>query len=83
MPAWRERDGKRLPLLPGMELRAVDRIISGKDARVVMMKLSEGSLVRLGENGSLRFTELEPSRTRRATRRERARGAGDDRRARH
>lgn len=62
-----------------MELRAGDR---GKDARVVM-KLSEASLVRLGENGSLRFTELEPSRTRRATRRERARGAGDDRRARH
>ena len=61
MPAWRERDGKRLPLVPGMELRAGDRIISGKDARVVM-KLSEGSLVKLGENGNLRFTELEPSR---------------------
>ena len=61
MPAWRERDGKRLPLVPGMELRAGDRIISGKDARVVM-KLSEGSLVKLGENGGLRFTQLEPSR---------------------
>ena len=61
MPAWRERDGKRLPLVPGMELRAGDRIISGKDARVVM-KLSEGSLIKLGENGSLRFTQLEPSR---------------------
>ena len=59
MPAWRQRDGNRLPLVPGMELR--DRIISGKGARVVM-KLAEGSVVKLGENGSLRLAELQPSR---------------------
>src|SRR5918992_534153 len=61
LPAWRERDGKRLPLAPGMELRAGDRIISGKDARV-LVKLSEGSVVKLGENGSLRLAEVNASR---------------------
>jgi hypothetical protein len=60
-PAWRERDGKRMPLVPGMELRAGDRIISGKDARVVL-KLSEGSVVKLGENGSLRLAEVNASK---------------------
>jgi hypothetical protein len=61
MPAWRERDGKRSPLVPGMELRAGDRILSGKEARVVV-RLSEGSVVKLGENGTLRLVEIEPSR---------------------
>jgi hypothetical protein len=58
-PAWLERDGKRVPLMPGMELRAGDRIISGGGARV-MVKLSEGSVVKLGENGTLRLAELQP-----------------------
>jgi hypothetical protein len=61
MPAWREREGKRAPLVPGMELRAGDRIISGKDARV-LVKLSEGSVVKLGENGTLRLAEMRPTR---------------------
>lgn len=61
MPAWRERDGKRVPLVPGMELRAGDRIVSGKEARVVV-RLAEGSMVRLGEDGTLRFARIEPSR---------------------
>ena len=58
MPAWRERDGKRVPLVPGMELRAGDRIVSGKEARVVV-RLSEGSMVKLGEDG----TRALPDRT--------------------
>ena len=61
MPAWRERDGKRVPLVPGMELRAGDRILTGKDSRV-LVKLSEGSVVKLGENGTLRLAELQPSK---------------------
>jgi hypothetical protein len=61
MPAWLERDGKRTPLAPGMELRAGDSILSGKDARV-LVKLSEGSVVKLGENGTLRLAELQPTR---------------------
>jgi len=61
MPAWRERDGNRVPLVPGMELRAGDRILTGKEARV-LVKLSEGSTVKLGENGTLQLAELQPSR---------------------
>jgi hypothetical protein len=61
MPAWRERDGNRVPLVPGMELRAGDRILTGKDSRV-LVKLSEGSVVKLGENGTLRLAELQPSK---------------------
>ncbi len=61
MPAWRERDGRRAPLVPGMELRAGDRILSGKEARVVV-RLAEGSVVKLGENGTLRFAQIAPSR---------------------
>jgi len=61
MPAWLERDGKRVPLAPGMELRAADRIFSGGGARV-QVKLSEGSVVKLGENGRLVFAEMQPGK---------------------
>jgi len=61
MPAWRERDGKRVPLVPGMELRAGDRILTGKDSRI-LVRLSEGSVVKLGENGTLHLAELRPSK---------------------
>lgn len=61
MPAWRERDGARVPLVPGMELRAGDRIVTGKDSRV-LLKLAEGSLVKLGENGTLRLEQVQASR---------------------
>jgi hypothetical protein len=61
MPAWRERDGTRVPLVPGMELRPGDRILTGKDSRV-LVRMTEGSLVKLGENGRLVFAELQPSK---------------------
>ena len=61
MPAWVERSGQRTPLAPGMELRAGDQVVTGPGARLIV-KLSEGSLVKLGENGSLRFAELSPGR---------------------
>ena len=61
MPAWLERDGKRVPLAPGMELRAGDRVLSGAGARVAV-RLSEGSVVKLGENGRLVFSEINPSK---------------------
>ena len=60
-PAWLERDGKRTPLVPGMELKAGDQVITGGGSRL-LIKLSEGSLVKLGENGTLRFTELSAGR---------------------
>lgn len=61
MPAWLERDGRRVPLVPGMELRAGDRITTGNGSRV-LVKLAEGSVVKLGENGTLRLTELQPAK---------------------
>ena len=61
MPAWIERDGRRLPLIPGMELRPGDQVVTGAGSRI-MVKLAEGSLVRLGENGKLALTELSPTR---------------------
>src|SRR5690349_22736038 len=57
MPAWIERGGVKSPLLPGMELKPGDKVIAGADSRV-MIKLSEGSVVRLGANGQLRFVEM-------------------------
>lgn len=57
MPAWIERSGVKSPLLPGMELRPGDKVITGGDSRAVI-KLSEGSVVKLGANGQLRFVEL-------------------------
>ena len=61
MPAWIDRDGRRLPLIPGMELRPGDQVVTDAGSRV-MVKLADGSLVRLGEKGQLRFTELSPTR---------------------
>jgi uncharacterized cupin superfamily protein len=61
MPAWVERDGRKLPLLPGMELRAGDQVVTGAGSRIAV-KLAEGSLVKLGENGQLRFTEISMTR---------------------
>ena len=62
MPAWIERDGKpAVPLFPGMELKAGDQLRTGAGSRL-LLKLSEGSLVKLGENGKLRLSELAPTK---------------------
>lgn len=57
MPAWIERNGVRSPLLPGMELKPGDTVVTGGESRA-HIKLSEGSVVKLGANGQLRFVEL-------------------------
>ncbi len=65
MPAWVERAGvgavRRLPLAPGMELHGGDELRTGAGARIYA-KLAEGSLVKLGENASLRILEIAPER---------------------
>ncbi len=65
MPAWVERAGsgtvRRIPLSPGMELRGGDDVMTGAGSRVYI-KLAEGSLVKLGENASLRLLDLQPDR---------------------
>jgi hypothetical protein len=65
MPAWVERAGvgaiRRTPLAPGAELRGGDEVRTGSGARLYI-KLAEGSLVKLGENASLRLLEIAPDR---------------------
>jgi hypothetical protein len=65
MPAWVERAQiggvRRHPIAPGMELRGGDEVRTGSGARLYI-KLAEGSLVKLGENASLRILELAPDR---------------------
>src|ERR1041385_4151015 len=60
MPAWVERSGRRIPLFPGMDLRAGDQVFAGAGSRA-LVRLSEGSVVKLGENGTLRFSQLDRS----------------------
>lgn len=66
MPAWIERSeggapARRIPISPGMMLQPGDVIHTGAQSRL-LVRLSERSLVKLGENGQLRFTELSPTR---------------------
>jgi hypothetical protein len=56
-PAWVERAGRREPLAVGMQLSDKDRIITGARARV-MLRMSEGSAVKLGENATLALDGL-------------------------
>lgn len=51
-PAWLDRDGQRRPLAPGDELRSGDQVLTGADARVYF-RFAEGSVVKLGERGTL------------------------------
>jgi cell division septation protein DedD len=61
MPAWVERGGRRQPIVPGMELKPGDRLTTGAGSRL-LVKLSEGSSVKLGENGTLQLAELNPTK---------------------
>lgn len=57
MPAWLERHGKKLPLEPGQSLQNRDRVTTGADARV-LIRLAEGSAVKLGETAQLDLNAL-------------------------
>ncbi|MCZ7565685.1 MAG: hypothetical protein M5U08_19400 [Burkholderiales bacterium] len=54
MPAWLERDGRVAPLAPGMALESRDAVRTGPEARL-LLKLAEGSSVKLGANAVLRL----------------------------
>lgn len=56
-PAWIERDGKRAPLIPGMALTNGDQVVTGSNARV-LLRLADGSTIKLGENGRLGLADL-------------------------
>jgi len=54
-----QRAGGRLPLLPGTQLRAGDQVVTGAGARL-LIKLAEGSVVKLGENALMSFAQVAP-----------------------
>ena len=58
MPAWVERGGVKQPLAAGMELQESDKLSTGGQSRV-LLRLAEGSLVKLGENAQMSFDKLE------------------------
>lgn len=57
MPAWLERSASLTPLLPGMALENTDLIRTGANARV-LLRLAEGSDVKLGENAVLKLDNM-------------------------
>ena len=57
LPAWFTRDGKRQPLATGTELGSSDKIDTGLNSRL-LLRLGDGSAVKLGENGQLQLSEL-------------------------
>jgi hypothetical protein len=56
-PAWLERNGARLPLSVGMQLADRDKVVTGAGARA-LLRLAEGSAVKLGENAVLAVDDL-------------------------
>src|SRR5258708_1729292 len=57
LPAWFTRDGRRQPLATGIELRSNEEIATGVNSRL-LLRLGDGSMVKLGENGQLRISGL-------------------------
>lgn len=61
-PAWVERaSGAREPLAVGMAIANKDRIYTGPGARA-LLRLADGSLIKLGENGVLALDDLDRKR---------------------
>jgi hypothetical protein len=59
MPAWLERGPLKLPLTTGMGLQSGDRIITGQNAKL-LLRLEEGSHIKLGENARINLDKLAP-----------------------
>jgi cell division septation protein DedD len=57
-PAWLERGGHTVPLAPGIALESHDRLRTGPNARVVV-RMGEGSTVKLGENARFEIQRIE------------------------
>src|SRR5476651_965042 len=65
-PAWLERGGNSVPLMPGTALQSQDRLRTGENARL-QLKLPEGSAVKLGANAQFVFEKAEERGIFRAT----------------
>ncbi|WP_371323410.1 FecR domain-containing protein [Dechloromonas sp. ZY10] len=57
-PVWLERHGERQPVLAGMELQNRDRVVTGSGGRV-LVRLADGSAVKVGEDGSYAFNAMQ------------------------
>ena len=57
LPAWVTRDGKRQPLAVGAELKSEDEVATGGNSRL-LLRLGDGSMVKLGGNGRLQLSDL-------------------------
>jgi hypothetical protein len=66
MPAWVERAGVKQALAAGMELQAADRVITGANSRL-LLRLAEGSQVKIGENALLALDRLSQRQDNRQT----------------
>lgn len=60
-PAWVERGAQRTPLQPGMPLMNDDVVATGAGARL-LLRMSEGSTVKLGEQARLQLDSLESNK---------------------
>jgi len=59
MPAWvKHSNGQTEALKPGMAIRSGDQLITGQSSRL-LIRLNEGSQVKLGENAQLDFNKLQ------------------------
>ena len=59
LPAWLDRAGLTVPISPGVTLQAGDTVRTGAGARL-LLKLEEGSLVKLGENARFVIEKAQP-----------------------
>jgi hypothetical protein len=63
MPAWLTRGGKRVPLELGAQLKNGDTITTGEGSRV-LLRMAEGSTVKLGENARFDLNDMAQGRER-------------------
>ena len=57
LPAWVVRDGRREPLDVDSQLKNNDELSTGRNSRL-LLRLGDGSVVKLGENGKLKLSDL-------------------------
>lgn len=60
-PAWIVRAGAREPLAPGQVLAGADAVLTGSGGRA-LLRMADGSAVKLGENARLAVSALSESR---------------------
>lgn len=57
MPAWLERGAQRFALAPGVELYSGDALVTGTDARLLLLA-ADGSAIKLGENARMQLSGM-------------------------